>query len=108
MLRYAPDEAVAHLKSTGWSQFNTFYEINKIFAARKATFPPQLSAWLREVVRTGPPEAAGRAAYEVNVWSAARRQGEVWSRRQVCANVFGLLMETSSPGQDEMRAYRSL
>ena len=25
-----------------------------------------------------------------NVWSAARLQGEVWSRRQVCANVFGL------------------
>src|SRR6202042_3843137 len=25
-----------------------------------------------------------------NVWSAAGLQGEVWSRRQVCANVFGL------------------
>ena len=28
-----------------------------------------------------------------NVWSAARLQGEVWSRRQVCANVFGLWVE---------------
>jgi len=31
-----------------------------------------------------------------NVWSAAGLQGEVWSRRQVCANVFGLLVEMVS------------
>jgi hypothetical protein len=28
----------------------------------------------------------------------------VWSKRQVCANVFGLWLETSSPGHDELRA----
>ena len=39
-----------------------------------------------------------------NVWSAAGLQGEVWSRRQVCANVFGLCVEISSPGHDELRA----
>jgi hypothetical protein len=43
-----------------------------------------------------------------NVWSAARQQGEVWSRRQVCANVFGLYVEIFSPGHDELRAYPSL
>jgi hypothetical protein len=31
-------------------------------------------------------------------------KGEVWSRRQVCANVFGLWVEISSPGHDELRA----
>ncbi len=66
LLRYAPDEAVARLKTTDWHQFNTFFEINKVYDARKAAFPPQLTAWLREVVRTGPPEAAGRAAYELS------------------------------------------
>jgi hypothetical protein len=30
------------------------------------------------------------------------------ARRQVCANVFGLLMEIGSPGHDELRAYLSL
>ena len=39
-----------------------------------------------------------------NVWSAAGLQGDVWSRRQVCANVFGLWVEISSPGHDELRA----
>jgi hypothetical protein len=31
-------------------------------------------------------------------------KGKVWARRQVCANVYGLWLETSSPGQDELRA----
>jgi hypothetical protein len=31
-------------------------------------------------------------------------KGKVWARRQVCANVYGLWLETRSPGQDEMRA----
>jgi hypothetical protein len=35
-------------------------------------------------------------------------KGEVWSRRQVCANVFGLYVENVSPGHDELRAYPSL
>jgi hypothetical protein len=35
-------------------------------------------------------------------------KGKVWSRRQVCANVFGLWVESSSPGQDELRACLSL
>ena len=35
-------------------------------------------------------------------------KGEVWSRRQVCANVFGLYVEIVSPGHDELRAYPSL
>jgi len=43
-----------------------------------------------------------------NVWSAARLQGETWPRRQVCANVFGLQLESVSPGHDEMRACLSL
>jgi hypothetical protein len=30
-------------------------------------------------------------------------KGEVRARRQVCGNVFGLLMETRAPGQDEFR-----
>jgi hypothetical protein len=46
-------------------------------------------------------EAIGRTE---NVWSAAGLQGEVWSRRQVCANVFGLLLEIISPCHDELRA----
>ena len=33
---------------------------------------------------------AGQREFLDNVWSAARLQGEVWSRRQVCANVSGL------------------
>jgi hypothetical protein len=39
-----------------------------------------------------------------NVWSAAGLQGKVWSRRQVCANVFGLWVAICSPGHDELRA----
>jgi hypothetical protein len=35
-------------------------------------------------------------------------KGEVWPRRQVCANVFGLYVEIVSPGHDELRAYPSL
>jgi hypothetical protein len=31
-------------------------------------------------------------------------KGKVWARREVCANVYGLWVETSSPGQDELRA----
>ena len=30
------------------------------------------------------------SSIEKYVWSAARLQGLVWSRRQVCGNVFGL------------------
>ena len=41
-------------------------------------------------------------------WSAARLQGLVWARRQVCTNVFGLQVEIDSPGQDEMHACLSL
>jgi hypothetical protein len=43
-----------------------------------------------------------------NVWSAARLQGGSWSKRLVCANVFGLWLEISSPGHDEMRTCLSL
>jgi hypothetical protein len=30
-------------------------------------------------------------------------KGKVWTRRQVCANVFGLWVEINSPGHDELR-----
>jgi hypothetical protein len=67
------------------------------------------------VRRTSPPRGRvlqhpplrGCTEVVTNVWSAARLQGEIWSRRQVCANVFGLWMESSSPGQDELRAWLS-
>ncbi len=66
LLRYAPEEAVARLKTTDWHQYDIFFQIDRVFGARKAQFPPQLTAWLREVVRTGSPEVAGTAAYQLS------------------------------------------
>jgi hypothetical protein len=47
---------------------------------------------------------AGRNETVTNVWSAARLQGESLVEKTICANVFGLWVESSSPGQDELRA----
>jgi hypothetical protein len=38
-----------------------------------------------------------------NVWSAAPSQAESERDRLVCANVYGLLLELITPGQDGMR-----
>ena len=56
--------------------------------------PMAIEGWFKEMNKSP----------KTNVWSAARLQGKVWSRRQVCANVFGLWVEIVSPGHDEMRA----
>ena len=49
------------------------------------------------VGHNSPGISANEAIHSENVWSAARLQGLVWSRRQVCANVFGLYVEIFSP-----------
>jgi len=51
------------------------------------------------------PVTKGRCLRLLRMYGPPRDcKGKVWSRRQVCANVFGLWVESSSPGQDELRA----
>ncbi len=67
--------------------------------------PPKCRCWLSTCTKPICPMLATlMPTRNQNVWSAARLQGLVWARRQVCANVFGLWLETNSPGHDEMRA----
>src|SRR5258707_15677706 len=69
---------------------------------------PQRRCWNKPTRSRGSTTGSLQNPYTNNVWSAAGLQGEVWSRRQVCANVFGLYVEIFSPGHDELRAYPSL
>jgi hypothetical protein len=66
LLRYEPAEAVATLRAHGTPDFTPFYEIETVFKARGASFPPELRALLREQVKDGSDQAAGRAAYSLS------------------------------------------
>src|ERR1035437_7999887 len=66
LLRYEPVEAVAYLKAHEMVDLAAFYDINNVFKARRASFPPELRDWLREEVRDAPDRAAGYAAYDLS------------------------------------------
>jgi hypothetical protein len=55
----------------------------------------------------GPPSDCKEKA-EGGKTSLRKARKKLRARRPVCANVFGLLVELSAPGQDELRAYLSL
>ncbi len=92
-------------------------------APRKtAEVPAPAQAAPQKPVQAVPPlDEAPAVRREGFVWDASREievtrmygpprgcKGQAWPRRQVCANVFGLRLESNFPGHDEMRACLSL
>jgi hypothetical protein len=80
LLRYEPAEGVAYLNSHEMDQLNTFFEINNIFKARRASYPPELLAWLRDVVQNAPDQAAGYAAYDLSQCGLAEDRDVIEAR----------------------------
>lgn len=74
LLRYAPAEAVSRIEKSqaqGVNGIDLFYETNKVFKARGASFPPELTDLLRHQVQSGPDDMAAHAAYELSQGGAS-------------------------------------
>jgi hypothetical protein len=80
MLRFDPAEAVAYLKAHEMVDLTAFFEINNIFKARRASYPPELRAWLRDEVRDAPEQAAGSAAYDLSQCGLAEDRDVIEAR----------------------------
>jgi hypothetical protein len=65
LLRYTPNEAVAHLQLTPL-RFTYLLTSNNVFHSLHATLPPEMLAWLRQLVKDGPEAEAGSAAGELS------------------------------------------
>ncbi len=72
LLRYEPAEAISKIETSQLEGINLFYETNKVFKSREATFPPELTDWLRRQVQSGPEDKAGCAGYELSQGGAAQ------------------------------------
>ncbi len=70
-LRYSPKEAMVLIDELGTNFRNAFFEIDRVFEARKARFPDELKVWLRVKLEKGPDAEAGWAAYELSRFGAA-------------------------------------
>jgi hypothetical protein len=66
LLRYVPAEAVSRIERSQLQGINLYFETNKVFKARRASFPAQLTDLLRHQVQSGPEDQAGWAAYELS------------------------------------------
>jgi hypothetical protein len=67
LLRYSPAEAIERIKATPVPQAQSvFFEIDSIFAARHANYPTEFTSWLRQLVKEGPDDQAGQAAYQLS------------------------------------------
>jgi hypothetical protein len=65
-LRYSPQEALVAINSLGPNTQPVFFFIDKVFDARKITFPNELQAWFREKLKNGSVGQAGLAAYQLS------------------------------------------
>jgi hypothetical protein len=66
LLRYAPAEAVKKIQSSPMNAINPFFDVNNVFKARQVGFPDELTSWLRQLVKSGPNDDAGLAAFELS------------------------------------------
>jgi hypothetical protein len=66
LLRYSPEEAVSLIQERHKVDVFLFFETNRVFKARAASFPAQLTKMLRHQLQEGPDAQAGTAAYELS------------------------------------------
>jgi hypothetical protein len=88
-LRYSPQEALLPINSLGPNSQPVFFFIDKVFAARKTTFPNELQAWLRERLKNGPADQAGLAAYQLSRFGRAEDKALVEQRLQQLRQQWG-------------------
>jgi hypothetical protein len=70
-LRYSPKDAIAWVDALGANAQSAFYEIDNVFAARKARFPTELDTWFRLKLEKGEDREAGWAGYQLSRFGEA-------------------------------------
>jgi hypothetical protein len=70
-LRYSPKEAMGWIDVLGANLQGAFFEIDNVFAARKARFPKELDAWLRLKLEKGADREAEWATYQLSRFGEA-------------------------------------
>jgi hypothetical protein len=70
-LRYSPKEAMVWIDALGANAASAFFEIDNVFAARKARFPKELDTWLRLKLEAGADREAEWAAYQLSRFGEA-------------------------------------
>lgn len=70
-LRYSTKEAIGWIDALGANSSSGFFEIDNVFAARKARFPKELDTWLRLKLEKGADREAEWATYQLSRFGEA-------------------------------------